>query len=160
MWHYVFQFCLIFSATIFIRKGTEELIDIVKYPYHDMRLDANTGIIFNKKKEKQIIRILRDQKLVKNIKDVEDVKTFIYNLFVKCVCEMCAKDYTSIDITEKYNGVNVLMSFDDVKSRVAVIKIGESRGLQIDYNMKDIDSIVTVYAIQKFEKMIGMRRKK
>ena len=154
--HYAIQFCLIFLAIIFIRKGSSELLDIIKYPDHDMRINANSGVIFNKKKEKQIIRVLRDQNLVKNIEDVENVKVFICNLFVKCVCEMIDNDDTSIDVTETYNEVDVLMSFDDVKSRVAVIKVGESIGLQIDYNMRDIDAIGTIYAIQK----MGRKRKK
>lgn len=154
--HYAIQFCLIFLAIIFIRKGSSELLDIIKYPDHDMRINANSGVIFNKKKEKQIIRVLRDQNLVKNIEDVENVKVFICNLFVKCVCEMIDNDDTSIDVTETYNGVDILMCFDDVKSRVAVIKVGESIGLQIDYNMRDIDAIGTIYAIQK----MGRKRKK
>lgn len=153
MWNYIFVFCMLFVAIACFRKGTQELIDIIKYPDQDMKFHATKGIIFKKSKQNEILRVLRHSGMVKIPKDVQDAKDFIFVLFVECVCEMSDAQNTSIEITKKFNEdkVDVVMRFDDVGCRVASIKFGDSREFHIDYTYKDIHAITTEYAIRKLK---------
>lgn len=152
MWSIIFRLCLIFIATMCFRKGTMELIDMIQYPDQDMKFHATKGIIFKKKVQNEILRVMRHSDMVRIPKDVQDAKDFIFVLFVECVCEMCDAQNTSIEISKKFKDkVDVVMRFDEVGCRVANIKFGDSREFHIDYTYKDIHAITTEYAIRKMK---------
>lgn len=140
-------FILRYLACTFIIMGTHELIDIIKYPKLDMTYYKGGGTVhFNKKSAKEIVKVLREEKICNTVQDIQKFKGFLYKMFIKCVCGMVEENETNIKATHKTDtGVEITMFIADVKSRVATLKIGNSREFTMDYTDRDIRDIVKVY---------------